>query len=54
MRIQETKEEPMRSDIIPGAVFRDYELPDESGTRRRLSEIQGGNPLCLLLARGHY
>jgi hypothetical protein len=28
----------MRSDIIPGAVFPDYELPDHTATRRKLSE----------------
>jgi hypothetical protein len=31
----------MRSDIVPGATFRDYELPDHESVPRRLSEIQG-------------
>jgi peroxiredoxin len=44
----------MRADIVPGAVFPDYELPDETKTMRKLSEIQGDNPLILTLARGHY
>ncbi|GIW20637.1 MAG: hypothetical protein KatS3mg065_0933 [Chloroflexota bacterium] len=44
----------MRSDIRPGAIFPDYELPDQTGTRRKLSEIQGGDPMILVLARGHY
>lgn len=44
----------MRSDIVPGARFPDYELTDHSGTRRRLSEIQENDPMCLLLARGAY
>jgi peroxiredoxin len=44
----------MRSDIIPGASFPDYELPDETSTMRRLSEIQGDDPMILTLTRGHY
>ena len=44
----------MRSDIVPGGVLPDYELPDHTGTVRRLSELQGGDPLILTLARGHY
>jgi peroxiredoxin len=44
----------MRSDIVPGGVVPDYELPDHSGTPRRLSDLQGNDPLVLTLARGHY
>ena len=44
----------MRSDIVPGAVFPDYQLPDQTGALRKLSEIQGDDPLILTLARGHY
>jgi peroxiredoxin len=44
----------MRSDIVPGATFPDYELPDHENVPRRLSELQGGDPLILTLARGHY
>jgi peroxiredoxin len=44
----------MRSDIVPGAVFPDYELPDHRGKRRKLSELQGGDPLVLVLSRGGY
>ncbi|HXX70807.1 MAG TPA: redoxin domain-containing protein, partial [Candidatus Acidoferrum sp.] len=44
----------MRSDIVPGAVFPDYKLPDQTDTPRRLSELQGDDPLILTLARGHY
>jgi hypothetical protein len=47
-------EDVMRADIVPGATFPDYELPDETGKRRRLSELQGGDPLCLILSRGRY
>jgi peroxiredoxin len=44
----------MRSDIVPGATLPDYELPDHTKTMRRLSELQGDDPLILTLARGHY
>jgi hypothetical protein len=44
----------MRSDIVPGGTFPDYGLPDHEGHVRRLSELQGDNPLILTLARGHY
>jgi peroxiredoxin len=44
----------MRSDIVPGGRFPDYELPDHTETKRKLSELQGDDPLILTLARGHY
>jgi peroxiredoxin len=44
----------MRSDIQPGARFPDYELPDHTGTRRKLSALQGINPLVLVLSRGRF
>jgi peroxiredoxin len=44
----------MRADIVPGAVFPDYELPDHDRRPRKLSEIQGDDPMILTLARGHY
>jgi peroxiredoxin len=44
----------MRPDIQPGATFPDYELPDHERALRRLSEIQGDDPMILTLARGHY
>jgi peroxiredoxin len=44
----------MRSDIVAGAVFPDFELPDHLGRSRKLSELQGEDPLILTLARGHY
>jgi peroxiredoxin len=44
----------MRSDIAPGGTFPDYELPDQDSQRRTLSQIQGDDPLILMLARGHY
>jgi peroxiredoxin len=44
----------MRSDIVPGAVFPDYALPDHTTAMRALSELQGEDPMILTLARGHY
>src|SRR3954470_23845576 len=44
----------MRPDIFPGATFPDYELPDHERVTRKLSEIQGEDPMILTLARGHY
>jgi len=44
----------MRSDIVPGGIFPDYELPDHTGAPHRLSDLQGGDPMILTLARGHY
>ena len=44
----------MRPDILPGARFPDYELTDHRRTRRKLSELQGNDPLILLLSRGHF
>src|SRR5712692_6140534 len=44
----------MRAEIRVGATFPDYELPDHTGTRRKLSELQAQDPLVLILSRGHY
>jgi peroxiredoxin len=44
----------MHHDIVPGAVFPDYALPDHTEKVRKLSELQGDDPLILTLARGHY
>ncbi len=44
----------MRADIVPGAACPDYELADHRGKHRTLSELQGGDPLVLVLSRGGY
>jgi peroxiredoxin len=44
----------MREDIIVGATFPDYELPDQNGRRRQLSDIQGQDPMVVVLSRGHF
>jgi hypothetical protein len=44
----------MRPDMIPGAVFPDYELSDHTAKRRKLPALQGQNPMVLVLSRGGY
>ncbi len=44
----------MRSDIVPGAIFPDYELSDHTTKRRKLSELQGPDPMILVLSRGGF
>ncbi len=44
----------MRPDIVPGAPFPDYALPDHRGKQRTLSALQAGDPLVLVLSRGGY
>jgi hypothetical protein len=44
----------MRNDVVPGGPFPDYELTDHTGTPRRLSELQGPDPMIIVLARESY
>jgi peroxiredoxin len=44
----------MRADIIPGATFPDYALTDHSGKHRNLSELQGADPMIVVLSRGGF
>jgi hypothetical protein len=44
----------MRSDIVPGATFPEYESTDHATKRRKLSELQGQHPMVLVLSRGGY
>src|ERR1700745_4516990 len=44
----------MRSDIVPGAQFPDFELTGTNKQRHKLSELQGNDPLILVLSRGHF
>jgi peroxiredoxin len=44
----------MRPDVVVGSVFPDYELPDHKGKHRKLSELQGSDPLVLVLGRGGF
>jgi peroxiredoxin len=42
------------SKIKAGAILPDFELPDENGEMRRLSELQGDDIMVLLLGRGEH
>src|SRR5947209_20092431 len=44
----------MRADIVAGAVFPDYELTDHTGKHRKLSDLQGPDPMMLVLSSGGY
>jgi peroxiredoxin len=40
--------------IQPGMVLPDFMLPDQDGTLRSLSELQGDDPMVLMLGRGEH
>ena len=44
----------MRADIVPGARFPDYELQDHAGQPHHLSELQGVDPMVVILTRGNF
>jgi peroxiredoxin len=44
----------MSKNLEPGMTLPDFELPDEDGTRHRLSDLQGDNCLVLMLGRGEH
>jgi peroxiredoxin len=44
----------MRTDMMPGVTFPDYELSDHTGKHRKLSELQGGDPMIVVLGRGGF
>ncbi|WP_375309660.1 redoxin domain-containing protein [Bradyrhizobium sp. A5] len=44
----------MRTDMVPGVSFPDYELSDHTGKHRKLSELQGGDPMVVVLGRGGF
>jgi len=44
----------MRVDMVPGAIFPDYELSDHTGKHRKLSQLQGIDPMIVVLGRGGY
>jgi peroxiredoxin len=44
----------VRTDIVPGGNFPDFELTDHTKNRRRLSELQGIDPMILMLSRGGF
>jgi peroxiredoxin len=44
----------MRADVASGAVFPGYELTDHTGKHRKLSDLQGPDPMILVLSRGSF
>jgi peroxiredoxin len=40
--------------LVPGMVVPDFELPDENGVPHRLSDLQGGDPMVVMLGRGEH
>ena len=44
----------MSKGLTPGATLPDFELPDETGTLHRLSELQRDNAMILMLGRGEH
>ncbi len=40
--------------LKPGDTFPDFELPDHTGVKHRLSSLQGDDPMVLLLGRGEH
>ena len=40
--------------ILAGTTLPDFELPDDDGRRMRLSELQGADPMILMLGRGEH
>jgi peroxiredoxin len=44
----------MSENLLPGMTLPDFELPDENGDMHKLSELQGDDPMILLLGRGEH
>src|SRR5215470_18022658 len=44
----------MSKGLTPGAALPDFTLPDDTGTMRRLSELQGDDAMVLMLGRGEH
>jgi peroxiredoxin len=44
----------MRKDIVPGAAFPDYDLPDHTGKHVKLSSLQKDDPMVVVLSRGGF
>ena len=45
---------PMRSDLKVGSQFPDFELPDQDGEARKLSQLLRGFPGVLIFGRGYF
>jgi peroxiredoxin len=44
----------MSENLRPGMTLPDFELPDDGGVTHRLSELQGDDPMILMLGRGEH
>ncbi len=44
----------MSKHLEPGMTFPDFELPDDLGVMRRLSDLQGDNAMVVMLGRGEH
>ena len=44
----------MSKNLVPGAILPDFDLPDDTGTIQRLSDLQGDDVMVLLLSRGEH
>jgi peroxiredoxin len=42
------------TSLVPGATLPDFELRDDSGVMRRLSDLQGDDAMILMLGRGEH
>jgi len=42
------------TSLQPGMTLTDFRLPDQDGVLRRLSELQGDDPMVLMLGRGEH
>jgi peroxiredoxin len=40
--------------MVPGATFPDFDLPDHTGKHRKLSDLQRGDPMVVVLSRGGF
>ncbi len=45
---------PMHAELEIGTKFPDFELPDQTGTLRKLSHLLRGVPGTVIFGRGHY
>jgi len=44
----------MATAMTQGAIFPDYELPDQDGSLQKLSALQGADPMVVVLSRGSF
>jgi peroxiredoxin len=44
----------MSEKLQPGLTIPDFELPDDNGVMHRLSQLQGDDPMVLMLGRGEH